>query len=63
MSDENREATDERREASKQAAEDRHPYRFFDRGRNFGHLHDKHSALIVGRDVDLNSLIERRSIP
>jgi hypothetical protein len=48
MSDENREATDERREASKQAAEDRHPCRFVDRGRNFGNLHDKHSALIVG---------------
>jgi hypothetical protein len=48
MSDENREATDERREAAKQAAEDRHSCRFVDRGRNFGNLHDKHSALIVG---------------
>jgi hypothetical protein len=48
MSDENREATDERREAAKQAAEDRHSCCFVDRGRNFGNLHDKHSALIVG---------------
>ena len=48
MSDENREATDERREAAKQAVEDRHSCRFIDRGRNFGNPHDKHSALIVG---------------
>jgi hypothetical protein len=48
MSYENREATDERREAAKQATEDRDSCRFVDRGRNFGTLHDKHSALIVG---------------
>jgi hypothetical protein len=53
MSDENREASDERREASKQAAEDQHSCRFVDRGRNFGTLHDKHSALIVGMTLIL----------
>ena len=53
MSNENREDTDERREASKQAAEDRHSCRFVDRGRNFGNLYDKHSALIVMRVGDL----------
>jgi hypothetical protein len=51
MAYENREATDKRGEAAKQAVEDRHSCRFVDRGRNFGTLHDKHSALIV--DVTL----------
>jgi hypothetical protein len=47
MSYEKREATDERGEAAKQPDEDWHPCRFVDRRRNFGNLHDKHSALIA----------------
>ena len=53
MSCENREATDERGEAAEQATEDRHSCRFVDRRRNFGTLHDKHSALIVGATLIL----------